>query len=362
MNQPPNDTRARYRLDGLLKRLPPTGGEPTDAEWQSRLERTLRRVRDLSPSASGGSEGAVAETAINDDQVLRTPLPVEAGEPEPVDPYGFVADQAAAYDELRAPLQSGEHPPLRLAAPVDDQRVIASDTRSEGDLIRVPNRVYWTAGGLGTLAAAAAIVIFLGKRAPVEITTPAADLQVNRVEQNHASAPAESAVRGEHPIVTASPQPKAAELALEAKSASPTGQNMATRTAANHERPKLNPAPTELGTVPASNEPELVPAAGPASLIDHPSTGAVNAALARRLQEAQRCLSPRVPTTGVRLTFRSLGTVQSVEILNSAADSTTRACVQEALESAKVEPFARTQYDVTTTISLPPAAAKPSGK
>jgi hypothetical protein len=362
MNRPPNDHRARYRLDDLLARLPPMGGEATDAAWQSKLERTLQRVRSLSPSTSDGAEGATTENQVTDEQLLRTPLPVEAGEPESSDPSRFVADPSAAYDELRAPLQSGEHVPVRFAPPVDDRHIIPSEIGSEGGPTRAPGRIYWIAGGLGTLAAAAAIAIFIGRRAPAEFTRPAADHYAERLEQNHASAATESATRGENPIVTALPGSRVGSLAVEAQSGPPAAEGAPARIATNRERPKAANARTEVGAVASSNEPVLVPAAGPANLIDHPSTGAVSAALSRRLQAAQRCLSPRLPTTGVRVTFRSGGTVQNVEILDSGADTVTRACVQEALQGAKVEPFARAQYDVTTTISLPAPAVIPSGK
>ena len=97
----------------------------------------------------------------------------------------------------------------------------------------------------------------------------------------------------------------------------------------------------------------LTPAAGPSNLSDHPSNGEVYTALSKRMQPARQCLKPAAPTTLVHVTFQSSGTVQSVDVLNPAIDGETRACLKNALAGAEVSPFARAQFDMNVTVSLP---------
>jgi hypothetical protein len=345
----------RYRLDDLLARLPVPGPEPTSAEWASKLEHTLQRVRRLDGAEHRDAESQ-ASADSNEDLISKTPLPVEAGEPEPIVPCEFDAKQGAIYDELRAPLQSGEHAPLALSALVQAPNATLADSRDFSPALPASNRTYWISGALGTLAIAAAFAIWL--RHPDR--SPAAELVVSehaeRVESNHASTLSEPAA---NPTVVASPQ--TADLPLEAK-ATPGHGTTALHGGPGSSRAKSANAPALPETASSPTEPELVPAAGPSNLMDHPSTGAISAALARRIPEAQRCLPRTVPTTGVRLTFGSSGMVQGVEILNSAVAPDTRACLQRTLATVRLEPFARAQFDVTATISLPATKSSQSGR
>lgn len=97
----------------------------------------------------------------------------------------------------------------------------------------------------------------------------------------------------------------------------------------------------------------LTPAAGPSNLVDHPSVGALNAALAGAVPVAQRCLSDAAPEASARITFKADGTVQKVLVSGASLTDSARACVRQAFAHSRVEPFARSQFEVTRNLSLP---------
>ncbi len=356
MTLPRQPTATGDRLDALLRNHPISIAEPTSAEWESRLEQTMQRVRAMpTPSSPMNGHARGEQRGLDSDveDVLRTPLPVEAGEPEPSDPYAFDAEQGATYDLLRAPLKSGEHAPLRLTAhgvgnTYDTNALPAGDARPTA----IRRRLFFISAAVGTLAAAAA-VITLRQPAPDPLIGPISQTQgqATRVEP---ARPGESSPPT--PNVTVAALPQAEALPLEAKPGAATDQAVVLQSVANQQRNRgaaTPPAAAADKATPAPKEPELVPAAGPSNLMDHPSTGAVSAALSHRLPEAQRCLPPNVRTTGVRLVFQSNGAVQNVEILNPALDANARACLSQSLGAVRVEPFARGQFDVNATISKP---------
>ncbi|HMA97335.1 MAG TPA: hypothetical protein VKP30_31835, partial [Polyangiaceae bacterium] len=277
-------------LDDLLSRLPTPGGEPPSSDWAARLERTLAQLpTSVSHYPSGPDEDA---------QLLRTPLPLEPEEPQPANPYRFDTAQEGDFDELRAPLKSGEHSPLREAV----------TARQTSGAHPAPRRrwAYWISGSVGVLAAAAAFVIYLNPGKRVEIGR--ATVPMLPVAQEKPSP--ESAVS-----IARAPAPEQTDSELE--SASPptkrvAGSPMAQAAANPAKAPKSSALEQPVPSMEEEPEPILTPAAGPSNLVDHPSVGALNAALAATVPVAQRCLSVAAPEASARITFKADGTVQKV--------------------------------------------------
>jgi len=331
-------------LDELLQRQPLPVPEPTSLEWSSRFEQTMQRVRALpTPSRTDNPLDHDSEDA------LRTPLPVESGEPEPSDPYAFESEKAATYDWLRAPLKSGEHAPVRLATHGASPATTAAmrPTVAKG-------RLFFLSGAVATFAAAAVAVLWLhSSDDSARIGT--AQVQPETVKPH--TAPATETAKGVAVVATLQPKDLAPEKNLEKSAALPAETAIATHSGAPSSRghSPLAPAPG-ANAIEASNEPELVPAAGPENLVDHPSTGAISAALSRRIPEAQQCLPATLQSTGAHLVFQSNGVVKKVEFSNPELDSGARACLTRALGTVRLEPFARAQFDVNATISRPVAS------
>lgn len=360
---------AKVGLDDLLSRLPSVGAEPSGSDWAARLERTMQRVQDARLDANSARE---LETELDD--VLRTPLPVEAGEPEPLDPYGFEAAEGALYDELRAPLQSGEHAPLRLPANATDHSAAAiAAVRSAPMPLGQRSTLHWLVGAIGTLAAAAAAVLYVQRAQEAPLATslglePNAPAQTSPiVKAQSAEMPGAEMPGAEiaHRDVTATQPTKSAEksedkspdesetLAVAVHRSAPAAAQHGAPPVAALPQMKASAASKSNAPAPAESEPALTPAAGPSHLDDHPTSGAVMSALARVAPEAQRCLSPSLPQAPIHVVFRASGQVQRVDVTGANIDARTRNCLTSAYAKAQVQPFARAQYEVNTTISLP---------
>lgn len=349
---------SKRRLDALLAELPTPGGEPTDAHFAARFERTLRLITaDQSTRRTGATDDTDPADAAGDAEdamVLRTPLPLEAGEPDPADPFSFEPEVSAYCDPLRAPLKSGEHAPVRLDAVPDPATFVASESASahtddfapRADT-RAPVWAYWLSGGIGVLAAAAAVVVAMRSPPPINVG--------QNSEGRAVATPVVAQVANE----PTSLEPPAAEVAEQAKPAEAAVAMPQAVSRPSLGRAKASPAVAK----PASGNPEtqldkheketLVPAAGPSNLTERPSVGALNAALADAIPIAQRCLTPDSPEASVRIVFQSNGSVQNVQAAAPRLSSEASACLRQAFARAHVDPFAKAQAEVTRTISLP---------
>lgn len=348
----PSHARPKRSLDALLAELPTPGGELTDAHFAAQFERTLRLVTaDKRTAGTADTADADAEGAL----VLRTPLPLEAGEPEPADAFSFEHEPDAGYDPLRAPLKSGEHAPVRLAAAPGATGFGASESAptyfDEAALranTRPPSWAYWLSGGVGVLAAAAACVLALRDRAPIDVGqfAQSAAVPANVVQ----AAPSEETkpTSMELPESELAEQVKTAEAAV----ATPKAVSRPSRASAKP-APAIAKVASGRAEAPIREEEPLVPAAGPSNLVERPSVGALNAALADAIPTAQRCLTPESPEASVRIVFQSIGSVQSVQAAAPRLTTEASACLQRAFARARVEPFAKAQAEVTRTISLP---------
>lgn len=353
-------------LDGLLLNLPTPGGEPTPAEWAARLEGTLNRLSTESTLV------AAPET-----ELLRTPLPVEAGEPD--------AEQSAPQDPLRAPLKSGEHAPVRLEPRLEEPVIDApslldadvegassdgaslADSGVDGANARgtrdtpLPNTprarhwAYWLSTGVGVLAAAAALVIATRGGETVDLGQ---DLAPAREARKPAFSPMASVAATAKPEEIP-PSTSIAELeSVQARPTEPVVAKPALR-AVSAAAARSPATPSKLGGENAAAEPvtpdehPLVPAAGPSNLAERPSLGALSAALASSIPLAQRCLTPELPSVGVRIVFQSSGSVQSVQASATHIAAEVRNCLERAFSRAHVEPFAQPRVEVTRMISLP---------
>ncbi|HEY5961044.1 MAG TPA: hypothetical protein VIV60_31020 [Polyangiaceae bacterium] len=341
----------RYDLDDLLRRLPTGVAEPNEAGWSARLESTLERIL---PDSS--ALPSFDDEALN---VLETPLPPEMGEPVATDPYGLSDGREANFDELHTPMQSGEQSPLGIGGygfqPGVDPKVTSLESRRQ---LRWLN---WTAVVAGSLAAAAALALFVQRQRSSDLEP---QLAVAPGPNPSASREGSEPIR-ERLVANAASTDNAVAAANLPKAEGPMDDHAgtevavaATRTTAGAARGKSMSAAAVQPEVVAQHdaEPQLVPAAGPSTLMDHPSTGAVSAALARRLPEAQRCLTGGEAGQSVRVVFRSAGSVERVDVLNPETKPDTRNCIDRALKQLRVDPFARSLYDVTVTVSAAPAA------
>lgn len=319
--QPGVSTRS---LDDLLSRLPTPGGEPSNSEWAARLERTLTQLQSQQRNEHEAS------------LLLRTPLPLESGEPEAATPFSFDTVQEGTFDELRAPLKSGEQLPLR--------EVEAPLSTAAAPLTSRQRRVYWLSSGVGVLAAAAALALYLNQPTQSSEVVQLASAVAYAVTQEPARSSAPS-------VAPAATEP--VEVALEQTATTPTKKTVGSPVAHVAAAAAKASKPSVDQQAPTPAEPALTPAAGPSNLVDHPSVGALNAALAAAVPTAQRCLSSDVPEASARITFKADGSVQKVQVSGANLTDSVRACVAQAFARSRVEPFARSQFEVTRAVSLP---------
>lgn len=98
------------------------------------------------------------------------------------------------------------------------------------------------------------------------------------------------------------------------------------------------------------SEPGMVMADSLGALPDHPSTGAVQAAVGTVMGAARACVAGQAAPSRATLNFGSDGRVQSVVVTGPAQATSAEACVRSALSGARVRPFARPGYSVTLTV------------
>jgi len=95
---------------------------------------------------------------------------------------------------------------------------------------------------------------------------------------------------------------------------------------------------------------KMKPAAIPTNVPDHPSTGAVQAAIGAVLGNARACVAGQESYNQAVVTFASDGSVQAVKVTGAAAGKPAEACIQAALMKARVQPFSRPTFSVSATV------------
>lgn len=98
------------------------------------------------------------------------------------------------------------------------------------------------------------------------------------------------------------------------------------------------------------SEPGMVMADSQGALPDHPSTGAVQAAVGTVLGAARACVAGQNAASRATIHFASDGSVQSVAVAGPALATSAEPCLRNALSGARVQPFARPAYSVTLTV------------
>lgn len=98
------------------------------------------------------------------------------------------------------------------------------------------------------------------------------------------------------------------------------------------------------------SEPNMVMADSQGTLPDHPSTGAVQAAVGTVMGAARACVAGQNDASRATLSFGSDGRVQSVAVTGPAQATSAEPCLRSALSGARVQPFARASYSVTLTV------------
>jgi hypothetical protein len=318
---------------------------------------------------SGNADvGAATAARFDIDDVLRTPLPIAPDERN-ADGDGaarrdgfddLFVSETEDFDPLRVPLKSGEHLPFPVTP--EPHRVIATVTPL--DASRTSKRPwFWVWGGAGTLAAAAALALAFRPAPPpvgVEATkSAAADPDVTTTHQpspaqaNEALSPPSASLAQsgpglgatENPAAPAPGEPAQEVVAAMSRTKAVVGAGAAMK-------------PSKVGAADAhgpsaSHEPELEPAAGPTSVPDHPAPGAVSAALSSRAGAARACVSTGGKRVVVTITFRSSGDVQQVSVADPSLTASERKCISAAFAGAKVDPFARSRYEVNYPLTLP---------
>ena len=86
------------------------------------------------------------------------------------------------------------------------------------------------------------------------------------------------------------------------------------------------------------------------SLPDHPSTGAVQAAVGTVMGAARACVAGQSAASRATVNFGSDGKVQSVAVSGPAQGTNAEPCLRSALSGARVQPFARAAYSVNLTV------------
>jgi hypothetical protein len=201
----------------------------------------------------------------------------------------------------------------------------------------------WLLAGVVGLAAAALVVVRVrhpALEAPPQKPVAAAQSVVMGAPPEPAQPPA----RAEEPAPEPVPSPGLPAKALERVAQRPAGKRSASRI------PAQPAVPSEQVLEP---NPALKPADGRQPLEDHPSGGAVSAALESVLDRARACLAPGAPAVPVELVFASDGHAQAVNIIEKTVPQGDAGCVRAALGKARVPPFARPSWSVHYTVRTP---------
>ncbi|HEY6725601.1 MAG TPA: hypothetical protein VI197_16305 [Polyangiaceae bacterium] len=113
--------------------------------------------------------------------------------------------------------------------------------------------------------------------------------------------------------------------------------------------PEAEP-PAAVPPAAGPSEPGMVMADSRGTLPDHPSTGAVQAAVGTVMGAARACVAGQSAASRATLNFGSDGRVQSVVVAGPAQATGAEPCLRSALSGARVQPFARAGYSVTLTV------------
>lgn len=368
------EPRLPEAAEALLGDWPIAAGE--DQAWEARAQRVAARLSDV----------AIGSTP---DALLAAPFPEHSGEgassgsaqlpTDPVDEPSFAEMARAVIKKKAEDSNAIARESLSLAnaarrsAPEIVERVRrASVPPAAPEMEAVPARdvpaerlsrpapasrpLTWMPAAVGAVALAAAVVLWLEGRlspqspnhAPLAQATVAAPASAGSELPMPAQPNATSGLPAE-----LAQQPAGGDKAAPAKSHPPVPVQAAAEAAKSAPRIVLEeqssptaPAPT----VPASSA-QLRPADGTGNQVpDAPSSGAIQAALARPKAAAGHCVVGMPGDTTATVVFGSDGKVHSVSVSGPAQGTAAEGCIQSALSQAKVQPFARDTFQVRIAV------------
>lgn len=270
---------------------------------------------------------------------------------------GLRAKQAegAAQAGATSPAAPGEAPNRTAPEPGAPRRAPAPRRDARQRLIIV---------GTGVVAAAlAAMAVFWmrgGERPPLSEPPPVA-------VSKPPAAPKAQQPAVETPAPAPAPEPPSAAPSAREPEEAASGSKTAERPAAPAQRvaPRQRPAPppvvakrppAEPKPAPESpadelkQDPELRPADSDRGVTSKPALGAVNAAIGAVMGGARACVAAHDAPSRATVVFGSNGRVQNVQVSGPAAGTPAEGCIQSALRSARVQPFADPSFSVAVTV------------
>lgn len=275
---------------------------------------------------------ALDETQDDAEALFAAPFPAEPEEP------GY----AAAAAELSSRVEKAERP---------------SALRPLSSRSSAPKRIgAWrqpaVLGAMGTVLAAAAIFTLWVRAPEKREAAPRLTVAAEAAPKLEATEP-QNVSRVEQDLEPIGPSIEAPKLSAPERSPA-VGEAPASKPRFASARPAVpEPRAAPPAAAPPAEDsgpsPRMRPAAQGMNLPDHPSTGEVQASLAKVLPTAQQCLPrghPPVPTTVSFVSDGRVGRVTPPGNVNAAVQG----CVKDALGMARVSPFARLTYGVQTTV------------
>jgi len=297
-----------------------------ELRWVAMHESILRRIGEA--------------PRIGAEELLTPPLPRQPEEPE-------TSESTAGLH------QSGERSTFVGRWPAETTRSAPKTEYQE------PQERRWTlpkhGRRLGALAAVASLAAVAAAIALLYVRTP---LEPGSVSEVRVQAPRESAPNIVPAVASVLPRDSVPSSPVEAKRAinSPTRVSRTARTTARAAVAKSTAKKVNAPSAPDAEsslerqDPTMTPASGPSNLPDHPTTGAVQAAVSGPMARARLCATGLAGPISVSLTFAASGRVQDVQVGPPARDTPAESCIASALVSARTEPFARGTYEVPLTL------------
>lgn len=313
------------RAEQLLSAWPEASSD--EPRWVAMRESILRRVAEASP--------------VGAEELLTAPLPRQREEPEASETTASLLQLGErSLPDGRGPAETTQDPSKTEARePQERQRALQKRGRRLGAFAAV-----------ASLAAVAAAVALLYIRTPTE--------ERGSVSEVRAGAPLEPTPRVLPVAESVPPGDSAPPHAIDTERAKvpPANASRTTRAAARVAVAKSTakkasaPNAPEAESTLEGRDPAMKPASGPSDLLDHPTTGAVQAAVSGPLARARLCAAGLAGPISVSLTFAASGRVQDVQVGPPARGTPAESCIANALASARTEPFARSNYSVPLRI------------
>jgi hypothetical protein len=255
----------------------------------------------------------------------------------------------ASRARLSAPDLAASLAAARISRPPESTRA------SKPEVVAAPvpataHRGTFIGAGIAVVALAAVLVLVVRAHDTASDASIVAGPSAPSAAQKSPTAPAPPAAASEVQALSPDQLPQHAPAAASTARAAPAHAG----STAVAERSKARAATAEHANAASSNEQEpeakMQPASGAPGLPDHPSLGAVQAAVGAVLGSARACVAGDDQPSQAVLVFASDGHVQSVSVSGPAAGTPAAGCIRAALSRARVEPFGRSSYSVGTPV------------